>query len=295
MDRKSVNGTIIKGIGGFYYVMTADGVVECKAGGRLRLVDGGTPMVGDQVCIELEKDDTGFVVDIAPRRNSLVRPPVSNVDLLFIVASEAPPVTDPYLIDKVTVIARQQGIDPVILLNKSDLADNGALFSAYRLAGFPVYRVSAETGEDCGKVSALLRGRVSCFTGNSGVGKSSLLNRLAGLSLATGGISGKIGRGKHTTRHVELIPLPDGGMVADTPGFSSFDITQMQRIQKDELQHLFPEMQPLFGQCRFTGCSHICEPDCAVRRLLLQGGIAPSRYDSYARLYDELKQIKSWQ
>ena len=295
MVRDSANGIIIKGIGGFYYVRTPGGVVECKAGGRLRLVDGGAPMVGDKVCIELEKDETGFVVEIAPRRNALVRPPISNVDLLFIVASEAPPVTDPYLIDKVTVIAQQQGIKPVILLNKSDLAENGTLLAAYRLAGFTVYRVSAETGEGCAEVSALLRGCVSCFTGNSGVGKSSLLNRLAGLSLTTGGISGKIGRGKHTTRHVELIPLPGGGMVADTPGFSSFDITQMQRIQKEELQHLFPEISPLFGQCRFTGCSHIREPDCAVRRLLEEGKIAPSRYDSYVRLYNELKQIKSWQ
>ena len=294
MARERRTGTILKGIGGFYYVASGGTVVECKAGGRLRLGDR-PPLAGDHVDIEISDGGDGFIVVIRPRKNALVRPPVANVDQIIIVASEAPPVTDPYLIDKVTVIALQQGIEPVIVLNKTDLACSEKLERAYKLAGFPVIRASAVTGEGCAEIAALLTDKVTCFTGNSGVGKSSLLRRFTGLDLSVGAISGRIGRGKNTTRHVELLALPGGGFAADTPGFSSFEVRQMERISKEDLQHFFPEMEPLFGQCRFAGCAHIKEPDCAVRALVSAGGMAQSRYDSYMKLYDELKQIKEWE
>ena len=294
MARERRTGTILKGIGGFYYVASGGTVVECKAGGRLRLGDR-PPLAGDHVDIEISDGGDGFIVVIRPRKNALVRPPVANVDQIIIVASEAPPVTDPYLIDKVTVIALQQGIEPVIVFNKTDLACSGKLERAYKLAGFPVIRASAVTGEGCAEIAALLADKVTCFTGNSGVGKSSLLRRVTGLDLSVGAISGRIGRGKNTTRHVELLALPGGGFAADTPGFSSFEVRQMERISKEDLQHFFPETDPLFGQCRFAGCAHIKEPDCAVRALVSAGGMAQSRYDSYMKLYDELKQIKEWE
>ncbi len=294
MSRERQNGTILKGIGGFYYVACAGRVVECKASGRLRLGDL-LPLAGDHVEIEIGDDGDGFIVAICPRKNTLVRPPVANVDQIVIVASEAPPITDPYLIDKVTVIALQQGITPVIVLNKTDLACGDNLKHAYELAGFSVVQASAVTGEGCAEIGRLLTDKVTCFTGNSGVGKSSLLRRVTGLDLSVGAISGRIGRGKNTTRHVELLALPGGGFAADTPGFSSFEVRQMERIAKEDLQHLFPEMEPLFGQCRFSGCAHIKEPDCAVRALVAAGGMAQSRYDSYVKLYEELRQIKDWE
>ncbi len=294
MDKLRQNGMILKGIGGFYYVACGEEVVECKASGRLRLGDA-LPLAGDAVEIERGAKGDGFIVAIHPRRNALIRPPVANVDQIFIVASEAPPVTDPYLIDKVTVIALQQGIRPVIVLNKSDLVCGRPLAHAYEQAGFCVLRASALTGEGCDALAALMHDKVSCFTGNSGVGKSSLLSRVTGQSLSVGAISERIGRGKNTTRHVELLPLPQGGLVADTPGFSSFEVRQMERIRKDELQYLFPEIEPLFGQCRFTGCAPIKEPDCAVRALVQSGGMAQSRYESYVKLYEELRQMKDWQ
>ena len=294
MDKLRQNGMILKGIGGCYYVACGEEVVECKASGRLRLGDA-LPLAGDAVEIERGAKGDGFIVAIHPRRNALIRPPVANVDQIFIVASEAPPVTDPYLIDKVTVIALQQGIRPVIVLNKSDLVCGRPLAHAYEQAGFCVLRASALTGEGCDALAALMHDKVSCFTGNSGVGKSSLLSRVTGQSLSVGAISERIGRGKNTTRHVELLPLPQGGLVADTPGFSSFEVRQMERIRKDELQYLCPEIEPLFGQCRFTGCAHIKEPDCAVRALVQSGGMAQSRYESYVKLYEELRQMKDWQ
>lgn len=294
MDRQRQNGTILKGIGGFYYVACGGAVVECKASGRLRLGDI-LPLAGDAVEIEIGDDGEGFIVAIQPRKNALVRPPIANVDQVVIVVSAAPPVTDPYLVDKVTVIARQQDIRPIVVLNKSDLAYSGEFERAYEQAGFTVLRASAATGEGCEELKALLADHVTCFTGNSGVGKSSLLRRVTGCELSVGAISGRIGRGKNTTRHVELLPLPFGGFAADTPGFSSFDVRQMERIRKEDLQHLFPEMEPLFGQCRFAGCAHIKEPDCAVRALVQNGGMAESRYQSYVKLYEELKQIKDWE
>lgn len=294
MGKENRTGVVLKGIGGFYYVLSDGQLYECKAGGRLRFASE-SPLAGDRVEFSLD-GKSALITALFPRKNVLVRPPIANIDRLFIVASEAPPTTDPFLIDKVLVIAARQGIEPVLLLNKSDLVGNRGLQSVYRSASVPVITVSAVTDEGIEEVCALLAGCISAFTGNSGIGKSSILNRIdARFALSVGNISEKIGRGRHTTRKVELLPLRNGGFVADTPGFSSFEITKIDRIKKDELQLWFPELEERFGQCRYNGCAHIHEPDCAVRDAVSRGEIALSRYESYCKLYAELAQLKEWE
>ncbi len=293
MSNEKEYGIVLKGIGGFYYVLRDGQVYECKAGGRLRLGDI-SPVAGDWVTFELSGED-GLITSIKPRKNSLIRPPVANIDRLFIVASSASPSTDPLLIDKVSVIALWQDIEPIILLNKCDLDPSHDFYETYTRAGFKTIRVSAVTGEGLDEVKALSNTGISCFTGNSGIGKSSILNHLLpNKNLLVGRISTKIARGRHTTRSSELFPCGDG-FVIDTPGFSSFDITKMERIKKDQLQHYFPEITDHFDQCRFSGCAHIKEPGCAVRQLVRDGVISRSRYDSYKKLYGELAQIKDWE
>ena len=224
-----------------------------------------------------------------------MRPAVANIDQLVILCSQAPPVTDPYLIDKVTVIALRQGIRPIILLNKSDLDPSDALFDAYTKAGFPVLRASAATGEGIEALRALLPGKISAFTGNSAIGKSSILNRLdERFALPVGEMSEKIGRGKHTTRHVELLRLENGGIVADTPGFSTFDAVGLADLRPEDLAGDFPEIAGVAEPCRFSDCRHIKEPGCAVREALRRGDIAPSRYESYCRLAEEAGKKKQW-
>ncbi len=287
-------GIVLKGIGGFYYVLDDEKTVyECKAGGRLRL---GTisPVAGDIVSFELCGED-GLIIEIHPRKNSLTRPPVANIDRLFIVGSQASPSTDPFLIDKVTVIALRQDITPIILLNKCDIDPCDELYDIYTAAGFHVIRVSAVTGQGIDEVSDLASHGISCFTGNSGIGKSSILNALMpNRNLLVGRISAKIARGRHTTRQSELFPCGDG-YVIDTPGFSSFDVTRMEYIKKDELQHYFPEITGYFDKCRFAGCAHIKEPGCAVRQRVKDGEISKSRYLSYKKLYEEVSKIKDWE
>lgn len=292
---ETIEATILKGIGGFYYVRWQGREIECKAGGRLRLRRDFRPAVGDLARVELRGRDEGLITEILPRRSFLLRPPVANIDQLIIVASEADPETDPYLIDKVSVIALRQGIQPVVALNKGDLRPSLRLEEIYRRAGFPTVQVSAQTGQGLEELGEIMRGKISAFTGNSGVGKSSLLNRLEpGFGLETGAIS-RISRGRHTTRRVELFPLQGGGYAADTPGFSSFDISRIDRIPKEELEQYFPEFEPYLGRCRFAGCAHCKEPDCAVDQAARQGLISPSRLESYRRLYEEMGKWKEWQ
>lgn len=292
---ETIEATILKGIGGFYYVRWQGREIECKAGGRLRLRRDFRPAVGDLAQVELRGRDEGLITEILPRRSFLLRPPVANIDQLIIVASEADPETDPYLIDKVSVIALRQGIQPVVALNKGDLRPSPRLEEIYRRAGFPTVQVSAQTGQGLEELGEIMRGKISAFTGNSGVGKSSLLNRLEpGFGLETGAIS-RISRGRHTTRRVELFPLQGGGCAADTPGFSSFDISRIDRIPKEELEQYFPEFEPYLGRCRFAGCAHCKEPDCAVDQAARQGLISPSRLESYRRLYEEMGKWKEWQ
>ena len=289
-------GIILKGIGGFYYVDTADGLIECKARGRFRKTVG-KPIVGDRVTLEIQPEDgTGYLLDIAPRKNSLVRPAVANLDLLVAVASAAPPVTDPFLIDKVTAIAVHKGIDALVVINKTDSDPGDELFDTYCRSGIDALRVSARTGEGIDALRERLRGRVAAFAGNSGVGKSSVLNRIdPQFSAEVGAISDRIGRGKHTTRHVELHPIGNGGYIADTPGFSSFETEQMDLVLAEDLQYAFPEFAPYLGQCRFTGCAHVKEKGCAVRAAVEAGEIALSRHDSYVKLYESVKDLREWE
>lgn len=287
-------GRILRSISGFYDVRTASGTVTCRARGILRR-EGSSPLTGDLVEITLEKGK-GMVERILPRKNSFVRPAVANIDALVIFAANVNPVTEPFLIDRVAAIAGDQEVPVYLCVNKCDLDPAMDLVRIYRHAGFPVICTSAETGEGVAELRALLTGKLTAFTGNSGVGKSSILNRLAPeLKLETGEVSEKLGRGRHTTRHVELFPLGENTYVADTPGFSSFDTDQMELILKENLQYAFPDFGRFLGKCRFDDCSHRKEPDCAVRSAVEAGEIEASRYESYLRLYEKSSQIKAWE
>ncbi len=290
-----IQGIILKGIGGFYYVDTPQGVIECKARGKFRKTVG-KPIVGDRVELDLQPEGTGYLQEIAERRNTLVRPAVANIDLLVAVASAAPPVTDPFLIDKVTAIAEHKGMDVLVVINKTDENAGDELYETYCKSGIETMRVSALTGEGIDELRAHLAGKVAAFAGNSGVGKSSVLNRLDNrFEAEVGTISDRIGRGRHTTRHVELMKLACGGYIADTPGFSSFDTEQMDLVLADELQYAFREFAPYIGQCKFTGCAHVKEKGCAVIAAVEAGEIAKSRHDSYVKLYESVKDLKEWE
>ena len=288
-------GIIIKALSGFYYVKTSDGVVACKARGRFRL-DGTSPLVGDRVLLRVDSDGSGRIDSVCHRTNFFIRPAVANIDSLVFIAANVNPVTDPFLIDRVAVIAHEAGCELVICVNKVDLNAGDELFDIFTAAGYPVIRTSAETGEGAEELRGILRGKVCAFTGNSGVGKSSILNvLLPGAAIPTGEVSEHLGRGKHTTRHVELYPLDDDTYVADTPGFASFEIQMMQTISKEDLQYDFPEFAPYIGKCRFADCAHLKEPGCAVREALESGAIGKSRYSSYVRLYDLTAKQKPWE
>lgn len=288
-----MKGRILKGIGGFYYVHTQQGVIECKARGRFRKTVG-KPIVGDRVEVEIQSDHTGYLLEIFPRRNSLIRPAVANLDCIVVVASAAPPTTDPFLIDKVIAIAENKGIEPCLVLNKCDIDAGEKLYDIYRHAGIDTFCVSAHTGDGIDSLRTYLTGKAAAFAGNSGVGKSSLLNRLIpDFHAETGTISQRIGRGRHTTRHVELVPY-ENGYIADTPGFSSFDTEQMDLVLREDLQYAFREFEPYLMQCRFTGCAHIKELGCAIRAAVENGQIAQSRHDSYVKLYESVKDLKEW-
>jgi len=292
-----MTGMITKGIGGFYYVKCDDNqIYSCRARGKFRK-DGQTPTVGDRV--EIEVTDTkkceGYVTQIAPRKNCFFRPPVANIDMLLVTFSVSSPAPALELIDKLTVTAVAQGVTCGICINKIELDRKVAnLFAKeYEQAGFPVLQCSAKTGEGVDALRALLKDKVTALAGSSGVGKSSLLNAMGEqFCLKTGAVSDKIQRGKHTTRHTELFPLSFGGFVFDTPGFGSFEV---EKMMAQELSLLFPEMKKHADNCRFSGCSHITEPDCAVKEALTRGEIGQNRYNSYCALYNELKDIKNWQ
>ena len=289
-----LQGRILRSISGFYDVQIESGLITCRARGILRKA-GNSPLTGDLVEISVEKGK-GMVERILPRKNAFVRPAVANVDALVVFAANVNPVTEPFLIDRVAAIAGDQEVPVYLVVNKCDLDPAIDLVRIYEHAGFPVIRTSAETGEGVEELRTLLAGKLTAFTGNSGVGKSSVLNRLApGLALETGEVSEKLGRGRHTTRHVELYPLGENTYVADTPGFSSFDTDQMEMILKENLQYSFPDFGPYLGKCRFDDCSHRKEPGCAVRGAVEAGEIEPSRYDSYLRLYEKSSQIKPWE
>ena len=291
---EKITGRIIRSISGFYDVQIPGKVISCRARGILRK-EGNSPLTGDMVEITVERGK-GMVEKILPRRNSFVRPAVANVDALVVFAANVNPITEPFLIDRVAAIAGDQEVQVVLCVNKCDLDPAHDLVRIYENAGFPVICTSAETGEGVEQLRKLLTGKLTAFTGNSGVGKSSILNRLCPeLELPTGEVSEKLGRGRHTTRHVELFALGEDTYVADTPGFSSFDTDQMDVILKENLQYAFPDFGRYLSDCQFRDCSHRKEPGCAVRAALEAGHIEKTRYDSYLKLYEKASQINVWE
>ena len=291
---KTQIGRIVRSLSGFYEVQTENGCVTCRGRGSLRR-SGDSPLTGDMVEISVEKGK-GMVEKILPRKNSFVRPAVANIDGLVVFAANVNPVTDPFLIDRVAAIAGDQEVPVYLCINKCDLDPAVDLKRIYENAGFRVICASAETGDGVEDLRELIRGKLTAFTGNSGVGKSSMLNALCPeLALPTGEVSEKLGRGRHTTRHVELFHLGDETYVADTPGFSSFDTDQMDIILKENLQYAFPDFGQHIGNCQFHDCTHRKEPGCAVRTAVESGELERSRYDSYLKLYEKASQIKQWE
>ena len=288
-------GIIRKALSGFYYVDDGQSVTTCRARGKHRHAKI-TPLVGDRVRFTPLEDGSGALDEILPRKNEFYRPAVANIDLLVVVASQAVPVTDPFLIDRVAAIAAARGCETLVCVNKCDLEPGEDLAGIYERAGFQTLRVSAQTGEGIEALRQAIAGKVCAFTGNSGVGKSSLLNALeADFDLATGEVSDKLGRGRHTTRHVELFRLSRGTLAADTPGFSSFDVDKLELARKEELQYAFREFAPCLGKCQFQDCAHVKEKGCAVLAAVRSGEIPATRHQSYVRLYEQAKAIPDWQ
>lgn len=287
-------GTIIKALSGFYYVSDNLNLYECKARGSFRN-SGVSPLVGDKVEFEATDNGKGIINSVLPRRNELSRPPVANIDKLFIVSSFENPAPNTYIIDKISAIAVFMDIEPIIVFNKCDMGDFEDFKAIYSNSGFKVFVVSAETGEGIEELKEELNGCVSAFTGNSGVGKSSILNVLLGAAqLEVGEVSEKLGRGRHTTRHTELFPIKNSGFVADTPGFSAIEYGSVDYAFKESLAENFPEFSEFTGNCKFSSCSHTCEIGCGVIEAVEEGKIQKSRHNSYIALFEELKELKPW-
>lgn len=285
-----MRGTIIKGVGGLYFVKADDSkTYECRARGIFRK-EKIKPMIGDRVEIDIDGEN-GIICEIEKRKSELVRPPVANIDTLAAVSSSADPEPDFYLIDKLLIMSEVRGITPIICITKTDLNSPDSVMEVYKNTGYRIFSVCSKTNEGIDVLADFLKGKTTAFAGLSGVGKSSLLNHIVDRELKTGEISAKISRGKHTTRHVELFETGDGGFVLDTPGFSSFE---PDSIKESELAECFPEMRKYNNQCRFNGCSHTHEPECAVKDAVSDGLISKQRYDSYCRIYEILKNHKDW-
>lgn len=299
MTEKIINGIIVKAVGGVYTVDVSADVYErklirCSARGVFRKREL-TPLCGDNVKISVN-GGSAVITELLPRRSELIRPPVANLDCLVFVNSTVEPEPDLLLLDKFIAISVYKGIKPVVVFTKIDKQNCCGLKKIYDKAGIPVFSVDNTKPETASELKDLLAGKISAFTGNTGVGKSSLLNNMfPELALATNEISKKLGRGKHTTRHVELYPLEQGGYIADTPGFSTFDTNKYDIIYKDELSGCFSEFAPFVSKCRFHDCSHTKEKDCAVIAAVREGIIAESRYENYVVMYEEAKLLKEWE
>ncbi len=292
-----MEGLILRAMSGFYDVMVEGEaeLIRCRARGKFRH-QGVSPLVGDRVEITRLEGNSGMVDKILPRKNFFQRPAVANMDQMIIIASRSIPVTDPFLIDRVISLAEKRGCEPIVVINKCDLEPGESLAEIYERCGIRTLLVSAETGQGIEELREVIAGRMNVFTGNSGVGKSSILNKLdPEFRIQTGEISRALGRGRHTTRHIELYRMANGAVVADTPGFSSFDSDQGEVIQKEELAETFREFRPYLEDCRFVGCSHNKEKGCAVLKALKEGLIPKSRHESYLRLYQQAKEYKPWE
>lgn len=289
-----LNGVLMKAIGGFYYVRCDGKEYECKARGSFRK-SGNSPVAGDKVVISVPEDGFASIEEILPRTNKLKRPALANIDILVIVCSTVDPMPNFAVIDKMTAAAVNNNMEPIVVITKNDLKNGDRLAKIYKNSGIKVFQCSPENTCETTVLRDYLKGRVSAFTGNSGVGKSTLLNLLFNnLELQTGQISQKLGRGRHTTRVVELFDL-DGCLVADTPGFSTVDLQRYEMIDKTQLQYCFPEFEKYLGECKFTSCSHTCEKGCRILQALSDGELEQTRHQSYVLMYNEVKDIKSWQ
>lgn len=289
MAESAKSGIITKCLGGLYTVETLDGIFECKARGIFRN-RGISPYVGDRVEIQ-----NGVISEILDRKNCIIRPPLANLDQLIFIVSTCSPSPNYLILDKFIAIAEYKGITPVVVITKTDLGDSSEIKKIYRNIGIDVFEIDYSNPETIETVKGLLTGRTSALTGNSGAGKSTLLNAVdPDLNIPTAEISKKLGRGKHTTRHAQLYKLSDGGYIADTPGFSTFDTNRYDIIRKEELADCFREFRKYTG-CRFRDCSHTCEKGCQVIEALEHGEISESRHESYRTMYEEAKQLKEWE
>ena len=290
MVMAETSGIIVKCLGGLYTVESPDGIYECKARGVFR-VRGISPAVGDSVTVS-----GGVITEIGERRNFIIRPPLANLDQILFVVSTVSPAPNFLILDKFIAIAEYKGIEPVVVITKTDLGDGTAVREVYDAIGIKTVEVDYSDEESVQRVRELLSGKISAFTGNSGAGKSTLLNAVdPSLDLATGEISRKLGRGRHTTRHAELYKLAGGGYIADTPGFSTFETNRYDVIRKEELAGCFREFAEFTDNCRFRDCSHICEKGCAVVEAVAEGKIPKIRHESYCTMYEEAKQLKEWE
>lgn len=288
-----LRGMILKSLGGFFYVETKVGVIECKARGVLRQREV-VPLVGDFVEIEIKETQgthlEATIDEVLPRKSKLVRPPIANVDQLIIVASTCSPPPDYMMVDKLIVMAKMAGVKPVLIIPKTDLAGPGKILNVYEKAGMPIVPFSALTCRNLEAIHEILHGKISVFAGASGVGKSMLLNKLRRQNAAEiGGISRKLGRGRHTTRHVELFHLSPTTLIGDTPGFSRFDLFRSGVATEDDLRFCYKEFEKLFGDCRFASCTHTCEDGCAVRIAYELGAFSRVRYKTYQAIFYELR------
>ncbi|TCU70639.1 ribosome biogenesis GTPase [Tissierella praeacuta] len=290
-----INGIIVKGIGGFYYVRTKSDIVECRARGVFR-EEKLTPLVGDKVRIRIsDEDNTGYIEEIYPRTSKLLRPPVANITQAIIVMSIKRPDINPWLLDRFIIMAEHENLDIVICINKSDLAEEKALDlkSIYKNIGYKVINTSTVTGEGIDELKELLNNNISVFAGPSGAGKSSLLNTVnENFKLETGNVSFKTKRGKHTTRHIELLELHDNTFVLDSPGFSSLNIDFIE--QEIELKNYFREIYKYGDKCRFISCLHKNEPNCEVKKQVEEGNIRKERYENYLLFLEEIKNIRRY-
>ncbi len=285
-------GIITKGIGGFYYVEVANAIYECKARGVFRK-NKTTPHVGDYVEISVNENAENTIDAILERKNSLIRPPVSNIDNLLIVVSTIEPKPNFFVIDKLIAIAEHKGIEPYIIISKTDLSSYDEIFENYKESGVSV--IALNNSEALDKVKEIMKDKISAFTGNSGVGKTTLLNKIDNtLNLSTGAISDKLGRGRHTTRQAQLFRVCDG-YVIDTPGFSSLDFEKVEIIKKDELAYCFREFKEYLGTCKFTSCAHVNDKGCSICQAVKDGKISVSRHNSYIQMYNQAKEIKEWE